>query len=74
MLTDVYGTDAERSAVFVVDGKQMIAQVGTVFGPTAEIKLVKLQEGPQDDQWTATLQVGDGDPFDVVTGEAVFVR
>lgn len=74
VLDDVYGNDGDRSAVFIVDGKQMIAQVGTVFGPTAEIKLILLQEGPGEDQWTATLQVGDGDPFDVITGETVFVR
>ena len=74
ILKRVFGDGSDLSAVFTVDGKQMTAKVGSTFGPTAEIKLLSLQQGPKDEQWTAVLQVGDGDPFDVVTGEPVFVR
>ncbi|MBC7680513.1 MAG: hypothetical protein H7233_16235 [Pseudorhodobacter sp.] len=74
ILKRVFGDGSNLSAVFTVDGKQMTAKVGSTFGPTAEIKLLSLQQGPKDEQWTAVLQVGDGSPFDVVTGEPVFVR
>ena len=50
------------------------AKVGETFGPTKEIRLISLQEGPGSGQWTAVLQVGDGGPFDAVTGQAVSVR
>ena len=74
VLTGVSGTGDALSAVFTIDGKQRTAKVGSTFGPTSEIKLLSLQQGPKNGQWTAVLQVGDGEPFDVVTGEAAFVR
>lgn len=74
VLLRVFGAGKDQSASFSIDGKQQTAKVGTTFGPSAEILLLSLQQGPKDDQWTAVLQVGDGDPFDVVTGEPVFVR
>ena len=74
ILRRVFGDGTNLSAVFTVDGKQMTAKVGSTFGPTAEIMLLSLQQGPKDEQWTAVLQVGDGDPFDVVTDQPVFVR
>ena len=75
VLTRVYGDSGkDLTAVFTIDGKQQTARVGSTFGPTAEIKLLSLQEGPKAAQWTAVLQVGDGDPFDIVTGEPAFVR
>lgn len=74
VLTRVFGDEgSDLSAVFTIDGKQQTAKVGSVFGPTAEIKLLSLQEGPKEGRWTAVLQVGDGDPFDVVTGTKVYV-
>lgn len=69
VLTRVYGEGKDRIAVFTVDGKQQTAKVGGTFGPTAELLLLSLQQGPADDQWTAVLQVGDSDPFDVITGQ-----
>lgn len=74
VLTRVTGTAKDRSAVFTIDGNQVTAKVGEIFGPTEQIKFVSLQQGPKNGQWTAVLQVGDGDPFDVVTGVPAFVR
>lgn len=74
VLLRVFGTGKDQSASFSIDDKQQTAKVGTTFGPTAEILLLSLQEGPKEGQWTAVLQVGDGDPFDVILGEPVFVR
>lgn len=74
VLLRVFGAGKDQSASFSIDDKQQTAKIGTTFGPTAEILLLSLQEGPKEGQWTAVLQVGDGDPFDVVLGEPVFVR
>ncbi|MCU1589869.1 MAG: hypothetical protein JWP11_1125 [Frankiales bacterium] len=73
VLMRVYGEGNDRTAVFSIDGRQQIAKVGAVFGPTAELLLLSVQQGPADAQWTAVLQVGDGDPFDIVTGESKYV-
>ena len=74
VLSRVYGTGTDRTGVFSVDGKQELAKVGTKFGPTGEIVLLSFQQGPKPGQWTTVLQVGDGDPFDVVSGVAAYVR
>jgi hypothetical protein len=74
VLLRVFGTGKDQSASFSIDGKQQTAKVGTTFGPTAEILLLSLHEGPKEGEWTAVLQVGDGDPFDVTLGDPVFVR
>lgn len=74
VLRSVSGEGAARTASFTVDGAAMTAKVGDTFGPTREIRLISLQEGPAAGQWTAVLQVGDGGPFDAVTGQAVSVR
>ena len=74
VLQRVYGADKDRTASFSIDGKQQVAKIGAQFGPTSEIVLLSLQQGPKAGQWTAVLQVGDGDPFDVVTGTPVYVR
>ena len=69
----VFGEGADQSAAFSIHGTEQIAKVGSIFGPTAEILLIELTEAPAG-KWTATLQVGDGDPFDVVMGEPAYVR
>ena len=74
VLRRVSGEGDALSASFTIDGAATRAKVGQTFGPTAEIKLLSLQEGPQPGRWTAVLQVGDGGPFDVVIGESVRVR
>jgi hypothetical protein len=74
VLLRVFGEGADQSAVFSIDGKQQTAKVGTTFGAHAEILLIELTQGPKEEQWTAVLQVGDGDPFDVVTGVPAYVR
>ena len=45
--------------------------MGESFGPSGSLLLLSLQEGPDEGQWTAVLQLGQGDPFDVVTGAPV---
>ncbi len=74
VLKRVYGTGKDLTAEFTIDGRKQLAKVGVRFGPTSEIRLISLQEGPKDAQWTAVLQVGDGEPFDAVTGDKVSVR
>jgi hypothetical protein len=74
VLTRVYGTGTDRTGVFTIDGKQELAKIGSKFGPTNEIVLLSFQQGPKAGQWTTVLQVGDGDPFDVVSGVAAYVR
>ena len=74
VLRRVSGDGDALSAAFTIDGKATSAKVGETFGPTSEIKLLSLQEGPQPGRWTAVLQVGDAAPFDVVIGESVRVR
>ena len=72
-LASVTGDGDAQKALFSIDGKQYTVQIGDTFGPTKHLLLVSLQQGPGDDDWTAVVQVGDGDPFDVVTGDPVFV-
>lgn len=74
VLRGVTGTGDALTATFLVDGRSTTARPGAAFGPIGEIRLVSVQQGPAPDQWTAVLQVGDGEPFDVVTGDAVSVR
>ncbi len=74
MLQRVYGTGKDSTAEFTIDGRKVVAKVGVRFGPTSEIRLISLQQGPKAAQWTSVLQVGDGEPFDAVTGEKVSVR
>jgi hypothetical protein len=73
ILLRVFGTGPDQSAAFSIHGTEQIAKVGSIFGPTAEILLLELTEAPAG-TWTATLQVGDGDPFDVKMGEPAYVR
>ena len=73
VLLRVFGEGADQSASFSIQGTEQTAKVGSIFGPNAEILLIELTEAPLG-VWTATLQVGDGDPFDVVMGEPAYVR
>lgn len=74
VLRAVTTSGASLLARFTVDGKDVsVAPMGD-FGPTGEVRLLALQQGPAGGQWTAVLQVGDGQPFDAVTGEQVSVR
>ncbi len=74
VLKRVYGTGKDQTAEYTIDGRKVVAKIGVRFGPTNEIRLISLQEGPKDGQWTSVLQVGDGEPFDAVTGDEVSVR
>ncbi|HUR13707.1 MAG TPA: hypothetical protein VM097_04360, partial [Mycobacteriales bacterium] len=68
VLTKVSG----GTATFSVGGKMMLAKVGSVFGPTAELKLLDLTDTPKG--WVATIQVGDSEPVDALRGETLYVR
>ena len=70
-LVGVQGADAARSAVFTVGGTRETVAVADSFGPDGSLLLLSLQEGPEPGQWTAVVQRGQADPFDVVTGQPV---
>jgi len=72
VLSSVSGSGTDRTATFSVGGKFMVAKVGSVFGPTSELKLLDLTQTSKG--WVATLQVGDGEPFDAKKGETLYVR
>jgi hypothetical protein len=74
VLQRVYGSGSDQTAAFTIDGRSSEARIGSTFGPTAEIVLRSLRQGPKAGQWTATLQVGDSSPFEVVTGVPAYVR
>jgi hypothetical protein len=67
------GSDPSRTAVFTVDGAEVPVAVGESFGPSDGLLLLSLQQGPAADGWTAVVQSGQGEPFDVVTGVPVAV-
>jgi hypothetical protein len=68
LLTGVHGTGDARRASFSFETSTAVVAVGQDFGPSGELLLLSLQEGPGDGQWTAVVQVGQGEPFDVVSG------
>lgn len=72
-MTRVTGSGSGLTASFTVGGKLMAAKVGSVFGPTSEIKLLSLGQNTKG-VWVATLQVGDSEPFDAAKGETLYVR
>lgn len=72
-LTSVYGTGTNTTGVFAVDTKTQLARAGSVFGPTQEVKLLSLTRSASG-VWTASLQVGDGQPFDAPTGQTMYVQ
>ncbi len=67
-LTRVEAVGDGFEAVLALDTTSMRAAVGASFGPGGELLLLSLQQGPADGQWTAVVQRGLGEPFDVVTG------
>ena len=72
-LVRVYGTGKDLTAVFSVAGKTQLAKAGSVFGKTQEIKLLSLIRNSKG-IWIASIQVGDGQPFDGRTGELLYVQ
>lgn len=68
-LTRVGGTAEARTAVLTLDGKPVTVAVGATFG--TDLLLLSLQEGPEARQWTAVVQRGDDQPFDVLSGAPV---
>ena len=59
---------SDQTAVLSVDGTAEPVRVGDDFGPGGSLLLLSVQQGPDEGQWTAVVQRGTGDPFDVVTG------
>lgn len=74
VLTGVSTDGDVPTAQFTIDGAVSSVKATEIFGPNQQLLLRSLQQGPADGQWTATIQVGDARPIDVVTGEAVFVQ
>lgn len=72
-LTKVSGSDNALTGTFSAAGKTQLAKVGSVFGVTQELKLLSLQEDEKG-RWTATVQVGDADPFDALVGQTYYVQ
>ena len=64
----------DQTAVLAVDGAVQSVRVGDAFGPGGALLLLSVQQGPDEGQWTAVVQRGSGDPFDVVTGQPATVR
>lgn len=73
VLTKVTGSGDDQTASFTVDGRTMVAKVGSVFGPTSELKLLSLSQNEKG-VWVATIQVGDSEPVDATKGETLYVR
>jgi hypothetical protein len=71
-LQRTYGSGDDKTAVFTVDGKTMVAKIGSTFGPTSEIRLLSLGQTPKGVD-EAIVQVGDAEPIDVVKGQTVYV-
>jgi hypothetical protein len=71
-LTKVTGSGKDLTATFTVGGKLMVAKVGTVFGPTGELKLLSLGQNSKG-VWVATIQVGDSEPVDAPKGATLYV-
>lgn len=63
------GVGADQSAELSVDGARQSVRVGDAFGPGGALLLLSLQQGPDVGQWTAVVQLGSGEPFDVVSGQ-----
>lgn len=72
ILLRVFGEGPDQSASFSIDGREQTAKIGSTFGPTAEILLVELTEGPDAGQWTASLQVGE-ERVDVKLGQTIYI-
>jgi hypothetical protein len=73
VLTKVSGSGSNLTATFTVAGKLMVAKVGSVFGPTSELKMLSLGQNAKG-VWVATIQVGDSEPVDATKGETLYVR
>jgi hypothetical protein len=72
-LVRVYGAGKDTTGVFSVAGKgSQIAKQGTQFGKRGELKVLSLQQTAKG-VWTASLQVGDDDPFEAVLGTTYYV-
>lgn len=75
-LSRVDGSGTNLTAKFLIGSSSKIqyARAGSVFGRSAEIRLLSLQQGANG-SGTAVIQVGDGSPFDISTKDsAIFVQ
>lgn len=70
-LVRIDGTGSNLTAKFAIGstGKFQFARAGSVFGRTAEIRLLSMQRGTNG-AGTAVIQVGDASPFDMSTADA----
>lgn len=71
-LSRVLTAGDEVTAEFRVGGTTASARTGEQIGDT-DVRLLSLQQDPEDNHWTAVLKKGAGEPFDAVIGVAVRV-
>ena len=72
-LTSVYGSGSNLTGSFKVGSAQQQAKPGSVFGRTSELRLLSLQQ-ESSGVWTAVVQVGDDQPFNLSQREVQYVR
>ena len=72
-LTSVYGSGSTLTGSFKVGSAQQQAKPGSVFGRTSELRLLSLQQ-ESSGLWTAVVQVGDDQPFNLSQKEVTYVR
>ena len=72
-LTSVYGSGSNLTGSFKVGSAQQQAKPGSVFGRTSELRLLSLQQ-ESSGVWTAVVQVGDVQPFNLSQKEVKYVR
>ena len=72
-LSSVYGSGSNLTGSFKVGSAQQQAKPGSVFGRTSELRLLSLQQ-ESSGLWTAVVQVGDDQPFNLSQREVKYVR
>jgi hypothetical protein len=72
-LSSVYGSGSNLTGSFKVGSAQQQAKPGSVFGKTSELRLLSLQQ-ESSGLWTAVVQVGDDQPFNLSQREVKYVR
>ena len=72
-LSSVYGSGSNLTGSFKVGSAQQQAKPGSVFGRTSELRLLSLQQ-ESSGLWTAVVQVGDDQPFNLSQRDVKYVR
>lgn len=72
-LTSVYGSGSNLTGSFKVGAVVQQAKAGSVFGKNSELRVISLQQ-ESNALWTAVVQVGDDQPFNLAQKEVTYVR